>query len=290
MTRVTLVECPRDAWQGLAVPLPTEMKAAHVRSLLAAGFRHIDAVSFVSPKYVPQMADSESLLRQLAPFPPGVEIIGIVVDRRGLHRAVLMPGVTTIGYPHSLSERFLRQNANLSVKATRTLTERLAGWVREAERSFVVYISMAFGNPYGEAWSPDDVVETVEWLGAHAVRTVSLADTAGTATAERIAALCRDVCRAAPGVEIGVHLHSRRESAAEKVLAAFEAGIRRFDGALAGLGGCPFAHDELVGNIPTEIVAETLGARGVDTEIDPARLDAALAMAQDIKSRYSGAA
>ena len=288
---VTIIECPRDAWQGLKQIIPTAEKVQYLTTLVTLGFRHIDAVSFVSPKHVPQMADSEAVMQQLsqAKLPSGEapEIIGIAVNAQGFERALAAPGVTTIGYPYSISAYFRRANVNMSRAETRALVETMQRGTKAAGRRLVVYISMAFGNPYDEPWGPEIVEETLVWLKDAGVHTVSLADTIGTASPEDVAHLYRDVKDCVAGVEIGVHLHSRPERAAEKVLAAYEAGCRRFDGALTGLGGCPFAGDTLVGNIPTEIVLTTLAARGVATGIDTKSLAIACAMTHDLREKYA---
>lgn len=288
---MTVVECPRDAWQGLAKNIPTEEKVKYLASLVSLGFRHIDAVSFVSPKHVPQMADSEAVMAQLAqtklPGGDAPDIIGIVVNEQGLTRALATPGVTTIGYPYSISAHFRRANANMSRAESRALVEKLQRDTKAAGRQLVVYISMAFGNSYDEPWGPEIVEDTMVWLKDIGVRLVSLADTVGTATPETVAQVYRAASSCVAGVEIGVHLHSRPDGAMEKVLAAYTAGCRRFDGALTGLGGCPFAGDELVGNMPTETILATLAARGVATGIDARSLAIACAMTGELRERYA---
>ncbi len=285
-----IIECPRDAWQGLPQQIPTQGKVDYLRALVEAGFRHLDAVSFVSPKHVPQMADSEEVMQGLVGAlgrmaePP--EIIGIVVNEKGLERALATPGVTTLGYPYSISAYFRRANANMSREESRQLVERLQQAATAAGRNLVVYISMAFGNPYDEPWGPEIVADTLTWLVGVGVKCVSLADTVGKATPKEVGDLYRGVGGFAPGTELGVHLHSRREGAAEKILAAWEAGCRRFDSALGGLGGCPFAGDELVGNIPTEIVVETLAARGISLDVDASRLARALELTRQIRTMH----
>jgi len=287
---VTIVECPRDAWQGLEKIIPTDEKVAYLEQLVSLGFRHLDAVSFVSPKNVPQMADSEAVMERLrlAALPSGEtpEIIGIVVNEKGLERA-LAAGVTTIGYPYSISAYFRRANANMSRGQSRDLVGLLQRETKKAERKLVVYVSMAFGNPYDEPWGPEIVEDTLVWLKDIGVRTVSLADTVGTASAHQVAALYLAVKDCVAGVEIGVHLHSRAEDAAAKVLAAYDAGCRRFDGALTGLGGCPFAGDHLVGNLPTEIVLTTLAAKGIDTGIDRQGLAQACTITAQLRDKYA---
>jgi hydroxymethylglutaryl-CoA lyase len=286
---VKLIECPRDAWQGLPDFIPTELKVAYLRELLLAGFRHIDAVSFVSPKHVKQMADSEDVMAKLNDSLSieidRPEIIGIVVNERGLERALATPGVTTIGYPYSISAYFRRANANMSREESRKLVEKLKKDTAAANRELVIYISMAFGNPYDEPWGAEIVHETLEWLKDIRVRTVSLADTVGTADAKLVGDLYREVKDHVAGIELGVHLHSRPENAEEKIMAAFEAGCRRFDSALTGLGGCPFAGDNLVGNIATEQVLAALKKAGADPGIDPGRLTKILAMTNEIRAK-----
>jgi hydroxymethylglutaryl-CoA lyase len=288
---VQIIECPRDAWQGLAEIIPTEAKVQYLLGLAAAGFKHIDAVSFVSPKHVRQMADSEDVMKGfLAGLPAGAEppeIIGIVVNDRGMERALATPGVSTLGYPYSISAYFRRANANMTRAESRTVVEQLRMATKASGHGLVIYISMAFGNPYGEPWGPEIVEETLVWLKDIGVRTVSLADTAGTANPAQVGGLYDAVKDCAPGIELGVHLHSRPESAAEKVLAAYDAGCRRFDGALTGLGGCPFAGDDLVGNIATETVVSALATRGADPGIRREGLEPAIAMTQEIRAKYS---
>jgi hydroxymethylglutaryl-CoA lyase len=270
--------------------IPTEEKIAYLDRLISLGFRHLDAVSFVSPKNVPQMADSEVVMDRLraARMPSGEapEIIGIVVNDKGLERA-LAAGVTTIGYPYSISAYFRRANANMSRGESRDLVGRLQQETKKAGRNLVVYISMAFGNPYEEPWGPEIVEDTLVWLKDSGVRTVSLADTIGTATPETVAGLYHAVKDCVAGVEIGVHLHSRPEEAAAKVFAAYQAGCRRFDGALTGLGGCPFAGDHMVGNVPTETVLAMLAAHGVATGIDAKSLALACAMTGELREKYA---
>ncbi len=290
---IKLIECPRDAWQGLPEFIPTEYKAEYLKQLVLAGFKHIDAVSFVSPKHVKQMADSEEVMAKLnTSLPDGIErpeIIGIVVNEKGLERALATPGVTTIGYPYSISAYFRRANANMTKNESRLLVEKLRKETLTAKKDLVVYISMAFGNPYDEPWGAEIVTDALDWLKGIRVRTVSLADTVGTASPELIGGLYHEVKDHVAGIELGVHLHSRPENAEEKILAAYEAGCRRFDSALTGLGGCPFAGDNLVGNIATEDVLAALKKAGADPVIDPAHLSTVLAMANEIRAKYAHA-
>jgi hydroxymethylglutaryl-CoA lyase len=291
---VTIVECPRDAWQGLPELIPAAVKIEYLLKLAAAGFKHIDAVSFVSPTHVKQMADSEEVMKgYLAGLPSGMtqpEIIGIVVNERGIERALATPGVTTIGYPYSISAYFRRANANMSRGESRALVEELRKATKASGHGLVVYISMAFGNPYEEPWGAEIVEDALVWLKDIGVRSVSLADTVGTTPPEYVGALYNTVKDCVAGLELGVHLHSHAEGAAEKVLAAYDAGCRRFDGALTGLGGCPFAGDDLVGNIATETILAALASRGADLELRPEALGPCIAMTEEIRAKYSRAA
>jgi hydroxymethylglutaryl-CoA lyase len=291
---VKLIECPRDAWQGLPEIIPTVLKVQFLLQLASAGFKHIDAVSFVSPQHVKQMSDSEEVMKGfLAGLPEGAappEIIGIVVNERGFERALATPGVTTIGYPYSISAYFRRANANMSRGESRALVEQLRKATKTSGHGLVVYISMAFGNPYEEPWGAEIVEDALVWLKDIGVRTVSLADTVGTTPPQYVGALYTTVKDCVAGIELGVHLHSRADGAAEKILAAYDAGCRRFDGALTGLGGCPFAGDDLVGNIATETIVAALGSRGADVGVRPEALGQVIAMSEEIRAKYSHAA
>jgi hydroxymethylglutaryl-CoA lyase len=291
--QVKLIECPRDAWQGLPDFIPTELKSEYLKELVLAGFKHIDAVSFVSPKHVKQMADSEEVMAKLNDSLSididRPEIIGIVVNEKGLERALATPGVTTIGYPYSISAYFRRANANMTRDESRKLVEKLKKDTAAASRDLVIYVSMAFGNPYDEPWGVEIVQDTLDWLKDIRIRTVSLADTVGNAPPELVGDLYRQVKDHVAGIELGVHLHSRPEDAEAKVLAAYEAGCRRFDGALTGLGGCPFAGDDLVGNVATEQVLAALNKVGAETGIDTARLGKVIAMTNEIRAKYAHA-
>ena len=281
---VKLIECPRDAWQGLPRQIPTELKVRYLRGLIDAGFRHLDAVSFVSPKAIPQMADSEAVLDQLAP-PDDVEIIGIVVNEKGAERAIATGAVTTLGFPCSISETFLRRNQNQSLEENLATLTRICEQAEISGLKMVVYISMAFGNPYQDLWSIERLVEAVRGIAALEVSSISLADTVGVAAADLIRKIVTAVIDGVGGHEIGVHLHSIRAEAAAKILAAYDAGCRRFDAALGGLGGCPFAQDQMVGNIPTEEVIRALGQRGIQLPLAP---EEAMPLNEQISQEFSG--
>lgn len=285
MESVKLIECPRDAWQGLKLQIPTERKVQYLRALVAAGFRHIDAVSFVSPKAIPQMADSEKVIEQLGPV-EDVEIIGIVVNEKGAERAIATGAVSTLGYPCSISETFLRRNQNQSLKQNQALLKKIKQQADEAGLGMVVYISMAFGNPYGDPWSEDEVAQAAANIAGLGIHSISIADTVGAATPDLIRRVLRAVIHNCAEREVGVHMHSTRVEAAPKVFAAYDAGCRRFDSAIGGLGGCPFAQDDLVGNIPTEDVLDALKERGVTLPLGE-RLLNVMAMNTAISDEFS---
>ncbi len=282
---VKLIECPRDAWQGLKGQIPPDIKRAYLQALISAGFKHIDAVSFVSPKAVPQMVDSEEVLKELDP-PDDVEIIGIVVNERGAQRAIETHAVNTLGFPYSISETFLRKNQNQSAEDALDELEKIQKRADDAALDVVVYISMAFGNPYGDLWNVEEVIEAISLLEVDSLRMISLADTVGMATPQEISNLLGAVNEKYGYLEIGAHLHSRTQHAAEKILAAYDAGCRRFDSALGGLGGCPFAQDALVGNIATEKVIQALKQHGAELpSLKP--LDALLSATIEMGARYT---
>jgi hydroxymethylglutaryl-CoA lyase len=282
---VKLIECPRDAWQGLKRQIPTELKARYLRALIEAGFRHIDAASFVSPKAVPQMADSERVLEQID-LPHDVEIIGIVVNEKGVERAISTKAVNTLGFPYSISETFLRKNQNQTIEDSYKMLQSVKAKADDAGLGIVAYISMAFGNPYGDPWNEDEVCQAVEKVAGIGIRSLSLADTVGVAGVDLTRHVVQSVKNQHAECEIGVHLHSRAEQAAAKVLAAYDGGCRRFDSAIGGLGGCPFAQDTLVGNIPTESVIAALRQRGVELPITKS-LSNVLALNSLIGANYS---
>ena len=285
MGAVKIIECPRDAWQGLKRQIPTLRKVEYLRRLIDAGFRHIDAVSFVSPKVVPQMADSEEVLGQLGSL-DGVEIIGIVVNEKGAERAIATGAVSTLGYPCSISETFLRRNQNQSLEKNAAVLEMIRDRADEAGIGVVAYISMAFGTPYGDMWTEEKVAEAARAITGVGVSSLSLADTIGAAEPDLIRRVLSAVLRDCKEFEVGVHLHSTPVGANAKVLAAYDAGCRRFDSAIGGLGGCPFAQDKLVGNIPTEEVLRALQQRGLTLPVD-GRLAKVVALNAAISDEFS---
>jgi hydroxymethylglutaryl-CoA lyase len=284
---VKFIECPRDGWQGLKVQIPAGVKARYLKTLIAAGFKHIDAASFVSPKAVPQVSDSEQVLELVDP-PDDVELIGIVMNEKGAERAIQTNAIKTLGFPYSVSETFLKRNQNQSLEDAIDNLEKIKNKADGAGLDVFVYISMAFGNPYGDAWGAEEVVEAVGILEGMDIHQVSIADTVGLAKPDEIRAVMEAVRTKYDYLEIGLHLHSRPEEVAGKILAGYDAGCRRFDSAIGGLGGCPFAQDRLVGNIPTERVFEALRERGVEPPVRRP-LDELIRMSAEFSAKYSGA-
>ena len=284
-SEVKLIECPRDAWQGLAKTIPVDVKVEYLRSLIEAGFRHIDAVSFVSAAAIPQMADSEQVLNFLDAT-DNVEIIGIVVNKKGAERALATGRISTLGFPYSISPTFLDRNQRQTPEESLETLDAIGEAAYNAGMRVVVYISMAFGNPYNDPWSVDEVAAACDLLTDNGINQISLADTVGLASPEDIGALIGAVLPTLPrNVELGVHLHAHPENAAAKIAAAYEAGCRRFDTALGGLGGCPFAQDVLVGNLPTEIAVAELTKLGATLpRIGP--IDNLLAATRSIQAKF----
>src|SRR5947207_3163201 len=282
---VKLIECPRDAWQGLRGQIPADLKVDYLKALISAGFKHIDAASFVSPNAVPQMADSETVLKELDP-PDDVEIIAIVVNEKGARRAINTQAVSTLGFPYSVSPTFLRNNQRQTPEESLDELEKIQNKADDAGLDVVVYISMAFGNPYGDDWSAEEVVNAVDVLESSGIKMISLSDTVGLASPERIRELISAVMDKYGYLDIGAHLHSRPELAADKILAAYDAGCCRFDSVIGGLGGCPFAQDALVGNLPTESVIAALQQRRIELQISKSLTDV-LALNSLIASNYA---
>lgn len=262
------VECPRDSWQGLDGVIPTELKRRHIRALIGAGFTHLDLGSFVSRRAVPQMADTEELLEGIE-APASVDLLCIIGNERGLERAFAAKGVTSVGYPLSVNDTFQRRNLGVSVEESWPLVERLANLTAAAGMGFVVYLSMGFGNPYGEPWRPEVTAGAVKRLRELGVKRISLADTVGNADAKRIGSVLAAVTEPET---LGLHLHSRPGAYFTEIEEALRFGVRWFEGALGGVGGCPFAADALVGNLPTEEVVPFLEKRGLSTGVKSARL------------------
>jgi hydroxymethylglutaryl-CoA lyase len=249
---VKLVECPRDAIQGIHSIIPTASKIAYINALIASDlFDWIDFGSFVSPKAVPQMADSEEVLAGLH-LSNNTKLLAIVANERGVEKAVSLDKIHYIGYPFSISEEFQRRNTNMDIKASFESLRRMIAMTHDGGKQMVVYISMAFGNPYHEEWNEQLVMDWIGEIANLGVRELSLADTTGEANPLQIKQLFEKVYTAHPNISVGAHFHSVKATGLLKIQAAYEAGCRKFDGALLGFGGCPFAADDLVGNIAME--------------------------------------
>jgi len=251
-----IIECPRDAWQGVHSFIPTEKKAAYINKLLKVGFDTIDFGSFVSPKAMPQVSDTAELIGQLDISDSSTKLLAIVANERGAIDACQFSQITDIGYPFSISETFQIRNANSTIAESLERVKRIAALAEDNGKTLVVYISMGFGNPYGDAWNAEIVFENVEKLAQFGIRTFSLADTVGIAQEADIRNVFSRMLALRPDLEFGAHFHTTPDQWLGKLSAAYEAGCRRFDGALFGYGGCPMAQDELVGNMATENLVE----------------------------------
>jgi hydroxymethylglutaryl-CoA lyase len=254
--QIKLIECPRDAMQGWKHFIPTQKKIEYINALLRVGFDTIDFGSFVSPKAIPQMADTNEVIGNLELEGSSSKLLAIVANERGATDAVVFDEITYLGFPFSVSETFQKRNTNSSIAESLVRVEEIQNLCIKNRKELVVYISMGFGNPYGDVYNEEIVFNWVDKLVAMDIKTISLADTVGLATAEQVLSVTKYLVEALPQIEIGVHLHSTAISWKEKVDAALQAGCKRFDGALKGIGGCPMANDELVGNMDSELMIQ----------------------------------
>lgn len=269
---VKLIECPRDAMQGWADFIPTETKTAYLNQLLRVGFDTLDFGSFVSPKAIPQLRDTAEVLAGLDLSATRTRLLAIVANLRGAETAAGYPEIQYLGFPLSVSETFQQRNTNKSIREALEEVARMQELCEQRGKELVVYLSMGFGNPYGDPWNPQVLGEFTQKLDALGVRIVALSDTIGASTPDTIRGPFRELTAAFPHIEFGAHLHTTPLSWREKVQAAYEAGCRRFDGALGGIGGCPMAADELTGNMATENLVQYLQEQGVATGLDLAAL------------------
>ncbi len=251
-TKFKIIECPRDAMQGLSHFVATEDKIAYLNLLLQVGFDTLDFGSFVSPKAIPQMADTEKIVDKLELSSSDTKLLAIVANGRGVENACSFPSISYLGFPLSISETFQQRNTNASIQNGLEVVKMALEKCARSNKELVVYLSMAFGNPYGDAYSEQTVLDFTGKLQEMGTKIISLADTVGLASKKQVYQLGKAVSAFAQGTEIGMHLHARPETSLQKIEAAWKAGIRRLDVALGGLGGCPMAEDELVGNISTE--------------------------------------
>lgn len=265
---VKIIECPRDAMQGIKGFIPTEEKAAYINSLLDAGFDTIDFGSFVSPKAIPQLADTALVLSKLNWSPGKSKLLAIIANHRGALEAAMFDEVSLLGFPFSVSETFQQRNTNASMDEAIKRIEEIQSTCIKYNKQLVVYISMGFGNPYGDPWNPEIVMQWTEKMIGMGIRIISLADTIGIADPSAIKLLFSHLVPAFPEIEFGAHFHTTPGSWREKVEAAWENGCRRFDGAIKGFGGCPMATDQLTGNMPTENLLQYFDEKKIETGID----------------------
>ena len=280
-----LIECPRDAMQGLETFIPTEKKIAYINLLLKAGFDTIDFGSFVSPKAIPQLADTSEVLKELDLSHTDSKLLAIVANTRGAVDACAFEEISLLGFPFSISETFQQRNTNSSIEASLIRVEEIQNLCLKHNKQLVVYISMGFGNPYGDPWHPEIALTWSEKLYRELdVRILALSDTIGVSNKDNITALFEDLIPAFPEVEFGAHLHTTPDTWEEKVSAAYKAGCRRMDGALKGLGGCPMAADALTGNMATENIISWMEQKELAHGIDPKILNEALQVSASLMS------
>jgi len=279
--KIKLVECPRDAMQGLHEFIDTPLKAAYINLLLQVGFDTIDFGSFVSPKAIPQLKDTKEVL-SLLNLNSDTKLLAIVANLRGVEEAIQYPEISYLGFPFSISETFQQRNTNSSISESLDTIDKLLERCDHSDKTAVVYLSMGFGNPYGDPWNMEIVAEHTEQLISKGVKILSFADTTGVSTPEKIREIIPGMISRFPEVEIGVHLHSTPATRREKIEAAFESGCLRFDSALKGYGGCPMASDELTGNLATEDLISYFEEQNVELGLDMEKWQEAMLMADKV--------
>ncbi|MBL7897997.1 MAG: hydroxymethylglutaryl-CoA lyase [Crocinitomicaceae bacterium] len=279
-SNVKIIECPRDAMQGLHEFIPTDVKVKYINQLLKVGFDTIDVGSFVSPKAIPQMRDTADVLKKLELENAKSKLLAIVANPRGAEDALKFDEIAYLGFPFSISETFQQRNTNSSIEESLLRVEEIQNLCLKSKRKLVVYISMAFGNPYGDKWNSDIAIvwsrKLHEKLG---IEILALSDTIGVSNPENISSLFTALIPELPKVEFGAHLHSTPETVIEKVDAAYKAGCRRFDGAIKGFGGCPMAKDDLTGNMPTEEMVVYFKQNKIGTTIDESEFEKSIKLA-----------
>lgn len=279
---VKIIECPRDAMQGLKDYIPAEMKAGYLNQLLKVGYDTIDFGSFVSPKAIPQMRDTGEVLKMLSLEDTSSKLLAIVANERGAKDACAFDEITYLGYPFSISETFQQRNTNSSIEESLERVEKIQNLALGCNKSLVIYISMGFGNPYGDPWNVEICQKWVDILADMGVKIIALSDTIGVANPNSIRYLFTYLIPPYPDVEFGAHLHTHAHNWKEKVHAAYEAGCRRFDSAIKGFGGCPMAKDDLTGNMATENLLYYFESRGIDLGLDKFNFEKALEMSSGI--------
>jgi len=286
MSSVKIIECPRDAMQGINSFIPTELKVRYLQALLGCGFDTLDFGSFVSPRAIPQMADTAQVLNDLDLSEIKTKLLAIVANLRGAESALGFEAIEFIGYPFSISENFQMRNTHKTIEESMIVLSDILSLANEHGVKVVTYLSMGFGNPYGDPWSPEIVAQWTETLVGMGCKIISLSDTVGAASPEVISELFNGVIPQFPEVEFGAHLHTAPHSWREKVDAAYRAGCRRFDGAIQGFGGCPMAKDELTGNMPTEKLLSYCAQQKIDHGVHLTRFESAFNKASDIFLNY----
>ena len=280
--KVHLVECPRDAMQGWKIFIPTEKKIEYINALLRVGFDTIDFGSFVSPKAIPQMADTKDVIGQLSMVDSRSKLLAIVANVRGAEEAVVFDAITYLGFPFSISETFQQRNTNSSIEESLERVEEIQELCIKNNKHLVIYISMGFGNPYGDVYNEEIIMQWVDKITAMEIKIISMADTVGIATPVQVSSVLNKLIPQYAGIEIGVHLHSTATNWQQKIDAALQAGCRRFDGALKGIGGCPMANDDLVGNINTEFMIPHFEEKDLLQNINKDALQHAMDLANKI--------
>lgn len=279
MNSIKIIECPRDAMQGIHEFIATGKKVAYIQSLLNVGFDTIDAGSFVSPMAIPQMRDTAEVLSQLDMSETKSKLLGIVANLRGAHDAVKFGEINYLGFPFSISETFQQRNTNSSIAESIKRVEQIQELCIINNKTMVVYVSMAFGNPYGDKWNSDIVIKWTRHLSSLGIKIIALSDTIGVSNPENIAYLFSTIIPEFPEIEIGAHLHTTAETWKEKIKAAYDNGCRRYDSAIRGYGGCPMATDELTGNMPTENLLEFFKEKDMETGINQKAFDISMLLA-----------
>ena len=286
MQQVKIIECPRDAMQGIKDWIPTEQKVQYIQSLLRCGFDTIDFGSFVSPKAIPQMQDTAEVLSKLDLSATKSKLLAIIANLRGAEDAVKHPEIDYLGYPFSISENFQMRNTHKTISESLVILQNILNLAHKNNKEVVAYLSMGFGNPYGDPWNVDIVGAWTEKLSAMGVKILSLSDTVGSSTPDIISYLFSNLIPKYPHIEFGAHLHTTPNAWHEKIEAAYKAGCRRFDGAIQGFGGCPMAKDELTGNMPTEKMLSYFTAEKVSSSINPMSFESAHNEATKIFTKY----
>ncbi len=277
-----IIECPRDAMQGITDFIPTEKKVTYINQLLKVGFDTIDFGSFVSPRAIPQMRDTAEVLEQLELNHTKTKLLAIVANKRGAKEALLYQEISYLGFPLSLSETFQKRNTNQSIPEALSIVNEIQELCESSEKTLIVYLSMGFGNPYGDTYNADVVAKFIDILNSLGIKIIALSDTIGIAEPKSIAHLFQLLHSTYTTIEFGAHLHSNPDTAMDKVLAAYRAGCRRFDGAIRGYGGCPMAKDELIGNIPTESIVSCFAKESIKLGIDDKELSKSIEMSKNI--------